>query len=95
MQLSAIFRCKTDDNVRMSAHAIFAVREKVPLRVSTALTVCMQLRGLNINRLSYPRIIAKDSSLEKYAAPGKAVTVSFPEIEKEIHTTLYYREVQI
>lgn len=26
----------------------------------------------------YPRIMANDSSLEKYAAPGRTVTVSFP-----------------
>lgn len=27
---------------------------------------------------TYPRIIANESSLEKYAAPGSTVTVSFP-----------------
>lgn len=31
---------------------------------------------------TYPRIIANESSLEKYAAPGSTVTVSFP-VEKQ------------
>lgn len=31
--------------------------------------------------ITYPRIIAKDSSLEKYEAPGNTVTVSLPEKE--------------
>ena len=34
--------------------------------------------------MSYPRIMAKDSTLEKNAAPGKAVTVSFPELKNKL-----------
>lgn len=36
--------------------------------------------------ITNPRIIAKDSSLEKYEAPGSAVTVSLPEKEIEHKT---------
>lgn len=33
---------------------------------------------------TYPLIMAKDSSLEKYELPGKTVTVSLPEIYNKI-----------
>lgn len=34
--------------------------------------------------MAYPRIMANDSSLEKYAAPGSTVTVSFPAEQRDI-----------
>lgn len=38
----------------------------------------------------YPRIMANDSSLEKYAAPGSTVTVSFPTVIDFIDKLQYY-----
>jgi hypothetical protein len=37
---------------------------------------------------TYPLIMAKDSALEKYAPPGKIVTVSLPALIKSGSTSL-------
>lgn len=44
--------------------------------------------------LTYPRIIANDSSLEKYAAPGSTVTVSFP-VQSRVDMFDYYYKMFI
>ena len=42
---------------------------------------------------SNPRIMAKESSLEKKAAPGKTVTVSFPLKWKRRHRDTLYEQI--
>lgn len=66
-------RCVTEGNMKVLIHlSTFNLQSVHDCKLNNIIKP--------YKRRPYPRIMAKDSSLEKYAAPGSTVTVSFPTV---------------